>query len=113
MQSVTSASIRKGKMMSDELRVFFEDIGNLWFKETDEDDVQAINLIFEKLNQAANERQAQIVKWLRDAFDQDAEDLCTKILQINREQRAQNVFAGQPYFDAFADAIERGDHLND
>lgn len=47
----------------------------------------------------------EIVRWLRNAEDQAAEDLCTKIWAINKEQRSANVFVGQPYFEAFADAI--------
>jgi len=53
----------------------------------------------------------RVARWLRDAEDQAAEDLCDRVFAEIRRQRAANQLVGQPYLDLFADAIEAGEHL--
>lgn len=68
---------------------------------------------------AAQEERNAIVTWLRDGDDEASERLCDALREEIWRQRNQTdkspngVFAAQPYFDLFAEAIRRGDHFKE
>ena len=55
--------------------------------------------------EGAKAMQEAAAEWLHTANDQAAEDLGNSLFEINRKQRAVNIFIAQPYFEVIAEAI--------